>query len=289
MAGNNIELNVGTEDTLLAFLIKSMPDKSRTTVKSFLTHRQVSVNGCTTTQHDTALFPGDKVFVSREKGRESFRHPMLRIVFEDDHIIVIDKRNGLLSIGTDKEQKKSAFYILSEYVKRQEPRNRIFVLHRLDRETSGLMMFAKSQEVQEKMQRNWTSLVEDRRYVAVTEGCPEKDSGEIVSFLNEDRNRKMWATRNGEGTPAVTKYSVLNKGLRYSLLEMELETGQKNQIRAHLEWIGIPIAGDKKYSATTNPAGRVCLHACRLCIIHPVTGERLDFNTRIPQAFTSLV
>ncbi|MBR7102317.1 MAG: RNA pseudouridine synthase, partial [Tidjanibacter sp.] len=194
-----------------------------------------------------------------------------------------------LSIGTDKEQKRTAYYILSDYVKQQHPDNKIFVVHRLDRETSGLMMFAKSQEVQEQMQRGWHRLVLDRRYVAVIEGALPKSEGEIDAPLTQDRNHKMWVTRPGEGEEAITYYTTLRRGENYSLVDLRLVTGKKNQIRAHLEWKGTPIAGDKKYSAKTNPAGRVCLHAYRLSIIHPTTGKQLDFDTRIPKLFEDCV
>lgn len=274
---------------MLPFLFSAMPEKSRTTVKSYLTHAQVAVNGCVTTRFDHPLKHGDTVTVSREKGRAVFRHPLMRIVYEDDHIIVIDKRNGLLSIGTDKEQQKTAFYILSDYVKRADPGARIFVIHRLDRETSGLMMFARDQKTQETMQRSWKSLVADRRYVAVTEGCPPENEGAIISYLTEDKNRKVWASAKGEGPQAATYYRVTKKGARYSLVDLTLETGKKNQIRAHLEWKGCPIAGDKKYGAKTNPEGRVCLHAYKLRFSHPATGEELDFTTSIPSGFTALV
>lgn len=284
-----MKFTVKQESELLPFLFGVMADKSRTTVKSFLTHRQVAVNGCVTTQHNTPLSPGDVVDVSREKGKEALRHPMLRIVYEDDHIIVIDKREGLLSIGTDKEQRKSAFYILSDYVKRQDPHNMLFVIHRLDRETSGLMMFARDQKVQETIQRGWRELVRDRRYVAVVEGTPPEAQGSISSYLTEDKNLKMWAAVKGDGPLAVTHYAVMKSGRAYSLVDVKLETGKKNQIRAHFEYVKAPIAGDKKYSATTNPLGRVCLHAYKLHITHPVTSEPLDFSTRIPKAFEDVV
>lgn len=277
--------NVTKECTLLPFLMESLTGRSRTTVKSYLTHGQVSVNGCATTQYNAPLSPGDTVAISREHGSEPLRHPKLRIVYEDDYLIVVNKSNGLLSMGTDKEQKKTAFYILSEYVKRQDPRNMIFIVHRLDRETSGLMLFAKNTAVQEKLQRGWKDLVTDRRYMALIEGHMSQDEGTIVSHLTEDRNHKVWAAREGEGNPAVTYYTVLKKGGEYSLLDLKLETGRKNQIRAHLEWKGTPIAGDKKYGALTNPVGRVCLHAYKLHLTHPVTGERLEFSTRIPGTF----
>lgn len=284
-----MKFTVVREGTLLPFLFASMPDKSRTTVKSFLTHRQVSVNGCITTRFDHPLAPGDAVNISGSKGPEAFRHQMMRIVYEDDHLIVIDKRSGLLSIGTDKEQRRTAFYILSDYVKRQNPSARIFVIHRLDRETSGLMMFARSQEVQETVQRSWKRLVTDRRYVAVVEGSALSAEGEITSFLTEDKNRKVWASARGEGEQATTFYKTVRQGNRHALIDLKLETGKKNQIRAHMEWKGCPIAGDKKYGAKTDPAGRVCLHAYRLCFTHPVTGESMEFATPVPRDFTNNV
>lgn len=284
-----MKFTVENKVELLTYLFEKMSDKSRTTVKSFLTHRQVSVNDIVITQFNFILREGDIVSITKEKGREAFRHPMMRIVYEDDYIVVIDKRNGLLSIGTDKEQHKTAYYILSEYLKRQDHNNRIFIIHRLDRETSGMMMFAKSTEVQEKMQREWKTLVRDRRYVAVIEGKLPYSEGVIESYLTEDKNHKVWVSREGENSMAVTYYSVLKEGVDFSLIELKLETGQKNQIRAHLEWMKCPIIGDKKYSATKNPAGRVCLHAYKLCIDHPITGEEFNFTTRIPQLFTQTV
>lgn len=274
---------------MLPFLFSAMPDKSRTTVKSYLSHRQVSVNGCITTRFDSPLSPGDEVSITRSKGPEAFRHPLMRIVYEDDRIIVIDKRNGLLSIGTDKIQKKSAFYILSEYVKRQDPSAKIFVIHRLDRETSGLMMFARDQKTQETLQKSWKELVTDRRYAAVLEGSLPQPEGSITSFLTEDRNRKVWASDKGEGSQAVTFYKTLRSGKEYSLVDVRLETGRKNQIRAHMEWKGCPVAGDKKYNAVTNPAGRVCLHAYKLEFIHPETGRQMSFSLPLPRDFETMV
>lgn len=284
-----MEFKVDKASTLLRFLMEAMPQRSRSSVKSHLVHGQVSVNGCHTTRHDAPLVPGDTVTVTNEKIARALRHPMLRIVFEDENIIVIDKRNGLLSVGTDKEQKKTAFYILSDYIKRNDPSARLFVVHRLDRETSGLMIFAKSQQTQETLQKNWKSMVLDRRYVAVTEGIPPHSRGTIDTLLREDRNRKMWAVREGEGERAITEYEVLKTGRQYALVELSLRTGKKNQIRAHMEWLKTPIAGDKKYNAQTNPAGRVCLHAYRISFINPTDGRQLEFSTGIPRVFEEAV
>lgn len=282
-------LNPDKECQLLDFLFEAMPDKSRTTVKSYLTKRRVQVNDLTTTQYNFPLRKGDRVTIGSSRVAPAPKSQQLRIVYEDSDIIVIDKRNGLLSIGTDKEQKRTAYYILSDYVKEQHPDNKIFVVHRLDRETSGLMMFAKSEKVQEQMQRGWHKLVLDRRYVAVIEGALPHAEGVIDAPLTQDRNHKMWVTRPGEGEDATTYYTTLRRGKEYSLVDLRLVTGKKNQIRAHLEWKGTPIAGDKKYHAKTNPAGRVCLHAYKLSITHPTTGQELHFDTRIPKLFEESV
>ena len=282
-------LNPDKECQLLEFLFEAMPDKSRTTVKSYLTKRRVQVNDLTTTQYNFPLRKGDRVTIGSGRVAPAPKSQQLRIVYEDADIIVIDKRNGLLSIGTDKEQKRTAYYILSDYVKEQHPDNKIFVVHRLDRETSGLMMFAKSEKVQEQMQRGWHKLVLDRRYVAVIEGALPHAEGVIDAPLTQDRNHKMWVTRPGEGEDATTYYTTLRRGKEYSLVDLRLVTGKKNQIRAHLEWKGTPIAGDKKYHAKTNPAGRVCLHAYKLSITHPTTGQELHFDTRIPKLFEECV
>lgn len=277
------------EIPLLEFLFEAMPDKSRTTVKSYLTKRRVSVNNLTTTQFNYPLRAGDRVEIGGGRATPTPKSQQLRVVYEDSDIIVIDKRNGLLSIGTDKEQKRTAYYILSDYVKQQSADNKIFVVHRLDRETSGLMMFAKSESIQERLQRGWHKLVLDRRYVAVIEGALPNAEGVIDAPLTQDRNHKMWVTRPGEGEEATTYYTTLRKGEHYSLVDLQLVTGKKNQLRAHLEWKGTPIAGDKKYGAKSNPAARVCLHAYKLSIIHPTTGKQLDFDTRIPKLFEECI
>lgn len=272
---------------LLDFLIASQPDRSRNKVKSQLSHRQVSVNKMIVTQFDTMLQPGDVVTVSSSRGPEAFRHPMIRIVYEDDYIIVADKRNGLLTVGTDKERTRTAFYLMSEHVKRSDPANRIFIVHRLDRETSGLLVFAKSEEIQSRMQRNWKDTVLSRKYIAVAEGELPATEGVIDEPLAENKNFKVYV--DPEGEKATTGYRVLACRNGFSMVELTLQTGRKNQIRAHLEHIGTPIAGDKKYNATTNPAGRVCLHALVLDFMHPVTGERMDFSTAVPQIFESVL
>lgn len=290
MKNKELRLEVKASGELLAFLTESFRGRSRTTVKSFLANRQVAVNNITTTQFNHRLDPGDTVSVRFGRMPEALRHPMLKIVHEDQSILVIDKRHGLLSIATDSERTRTAYRILRDHVRSQDPHNKIFVVHRLDRETSGLMLFARSEAVKLALQNNWKEAVYDRRYVAVTEGEIPDDEGVVEAPLAENMaTHKVYVPRDGSGIAAATHYRVLRRGQGRTLVELRLDTGRKNQIRAHLEWLGCPIAGDWKYGARENPAGRVCLHAHMLCFIHPATGERMEFCTRIPQLFEELV
>lgn len=286
----NRVLEVMQAGTLLPLLFASFADRSKTTVKSYLAHRQVAVNGCITTQFDTPVKPGDRVEVNFGRAREAVTHPMLRIVYEDDDLIVVDKRNGLLSVATDKQIMRTAYSILSEHVKAEDPRNKIFVLHRLDRETSGLMMFAKSEAVKVQIQSAWEETVVERKYFAVVEGIVDKDQGVISTYLTESKSMKVYVTVKEEGRIANTGFRVMKRSAKndVTLLELELETGRKNQIRAHMEYVGHPIIGDKKYGSKRALIGRVALHAGVLSFIHPTTGERHDFSTPVPRKFTEL-
>lgn len=227
--------------TLLAYLFTMFADKSRTTVKSYLSHRQVVVNGCITTQFDTPLASGDRVEVRFGRARVGCQSPLIRIVYEDDQLIVIEKRNGVLSVATDKQIMRTAYSILSEHVKQEDPRNKIFVLHRLDRETSGLMMFAKNEEVKHHIQRHWEDTVVERRYFAVVEGVVAQNEGLISTYLTESKAMKVYVTNREEGKIANTAFRVLKRSQQadLTLLELELETGRKNQIRAHMEYLSL--------------------------------------------------
>lgn len=274
---------------LLPFLFTVFRNSSRTTVKSYLTHRQVEVNGRVETRFDTPLSGGDRVNVFPGRRSNLLRHPMLRVVHEDDALVVIDKRSGLLSMGTERERTRTAYHILSEHVKRENPANRIFIVHRLDRDTSGLMMFAKSESVKRILQAEWDERVRRRTYIAVVEGELARREGIVSTYLTENRGYKVFVTNRCEGERAVTHYRVLQTGAGRSMLELELETGKKNQIRAHMEYIGHSIAGDRKYGAKSDPAGRVALHANRLAFVHPVTGKEMDFTSPAPAAFGALL
>lgn len=280
-------VTVKEENTLLAFLFSTLADQSKSAVKSMLSNRQISINGRTTTQFDEPLAPGDEVGINYQRGAADFRHPMLKIVWEDDYLIVVEKRSGLLSMATTKEKERTAYHLLSEHVKRSDPHNRIFILHRLDKETSGVMMFAKDRTTQNNMQHNWNNVITRRTYQAVVESRPERDSDLITTFLSENAGLKVYVSDTG--SEAVTRYKLLKSNGDYSLLELDLETGRKNQIRAHMESIGHPVAGDIKYGAVSSPAGRLMLHACNLDFIHPVTNEELHFHCPCPPVFNGVV
>lgn len=275
---------------LLDYLFAVMPDRKRTTVKDFLKYRQVMVNGAISTQFDQPLDKGDTVRVNTSREFQVLRHSRLSIVYEDDDIIVVNKGYGLLSMGNERVKEGTAYSIVRDYVKRKNPANKIFIVHRLDQHTSGLMMFAKNAEAKDKMQHNWNNMVIERRYVAVTEGKIETPEGDIRSYLAENSQHEVYSTDNPEeGKLAVTHYRVLKSANGYTLVELQLQTGRKNQIRVHLKDIGHPIAGDRKYGAKTSPAHRVALHALTLRFIHPVTGRDMNFSSQLPPSFAAMV
>ena len=273
---------------LIDFLVAAMPDRKKTTVKEFLKHNQVMVNGNVSTQFDTPVGQGDTVCVNTTREFQTFYNPRLKIVYEDDDIIVVNKGYGLLSMGTDKIKEGTAYSLLRDYVKRKDPRNKLFIVHRLDRDTSGLMMFAKTIQAKEAMQHNWNNMVIERRYVAViTNGHLEPREGEIRSYLTENAAHEVYSTtRPGEGQLAVTYYKTLRSRGKYSLVELSLATGRKNQIRVHMKEAGHPI--DRRYGAPASPIHRLALHAQTLRFVHPITRRDMAFTTPIPAAFDKL-
>lgn len=282
------KVTVKESNTLLPFLFEILKEQSRSAVKDLLSRGQISVNGKVIRQFDLPLEPEDTVGINYGRGKVEFNNPLLNIVWEDDDLIVVNKKEGLLSVSTERVRERTAYHLLSDYLKKCDPRNKIFILHRLDRETSGLMMFAKSRAIQEKLQSNWNEMITQRCYVAVVEGRPEKDADLIISSLTENAKMQVYVTLERSGKEAITRYRLLHTNQTYSLLELALETGRKNQIRAQMQSIGHPIAGDSKYGANTAPTRRLMLHARKLFFIHPTTGEEMKFETRIPESFTSL-
>lgn len=286
----DVKLKVTEPVELMTFLLAKMGGMSRTSVKSLLAHRQVMVNNKISTQFNLFLQPNDLVIVNSGRGNTELSHPKLKVIFEDAHLIVVEKKEGLLTVSTGNSDETTAFSILKEYVKKNSPQNRIFVVHRLDRETSGVIMFAKSKEVQLILQENWHRIITRRIYVALVEGKVEKEQDTIVTWLTEnEKSLKIHSssTDNG-GQQAVTLYKCVKSNEKYSLLEIELETGRKNQIRVHMQEIGHPVVGDKKYGAGISPIARLGLHARLLAFYHPITTEVVSFETPVPRNFLNI-
>ncbi len=275
---------------LLEFLFASFPDLTRTEVKRFLKFESVRVNGKVVTQFDWKLKAGDDVRVlsaGETRGLEGLGHA--KIVFEDKDIIIADKPPGLLTVATEKEKEKTLYFRLQHYLReKSKGRERIFIVHRLDRDVSGLLVFAKSEEAKLTLQKNWGRF--QKIYVAVVEGKPEREKGSIQSFLTEDAlgNVTSSDTESRDAKEAITHYRVLKSSNRYSLMEIELETGRKNQIRVHMADLGCPVAGDKKFGAQSDPISRLALHASFLSFTHPVTREKMTFERPVPVPFESL-
>jgi len=272
-------LEVREEDTLMHFLIENLKHKSKDNIKSLLRNKQIWVNGKPETQFNHPLIKDNQVLIKWSPYSHGSLSRNLRIVFQDQHLIVVDKYAGLLSIAAGSETEATAYSILSNFVKLQHGLNKIFVVHRLDRDTSGLMMFSKSEDIQSILQSNWKENILERTYIAVVEGEVEESKGTIRSYIYESSAKVMHSTKNPDkGELAITHFKRLKVKSGYSLLQIALETGKKNQIRLHMQEIGHPIVGDKKYGATGNPIGRLGL-----------PGKELRFESKVPSKFRRLI
>ena len=278
---------VTEEAELMNFLLAEMPHKNRDNIKSYLRFRQVLVNDQPVSQFNYHLVPGQTVTVTRNKISPSKTYKGISILYEDNDIIVIDKHAGVLSVATSKKEKFTAYSLLWDHVKKNNADGKIFIVHRLDRDTSGVMLFCKSAKVQKFLQQNWNDIIRERVYVALAEGLVDPPNGEISSYLQENANGVVWSSQEpGDGQWAVTEYETIKANEFLSLLRMSLRTGRKNQIRVHLQDIGHPILGDKKYGSKQNPLGRMGLHALVIAFQHPVTGKEMRFETHIPRKFS---
>ena len=288
-AEKDISFEVKEQTELMRFLIQQLPSKNRHNIKTLLGNKQVLVCGKVITQFNHILNTGQKVKIVSGRLSKEKLYKGISIVYEDHHLIVIDKQAGVLSIATDSQKDNTAFSMLSSHVKEHDAENKIFIVHRLDRDTSGLMLFAKSENIKELLQESWNDTIIERTYVAVAEGKVNELEGTITSYLKESSTFKVFSSQDpNNGLKAVTHFDVLKTNRYFSLLKLNLETGRKNQIRVHMEEIGHSIIGDKKYGAKTNPIGRLGLHALVLSFTHPITKEVLRFETNIPKKFLSL-
>jgi len=272
---------------LLPFLYETNQDKSRTKVKKMLKHGQVLVDSQRITQHDHPLAPGQHVDILTNNALNKFASLNgVSILHEDEALIIINKDAGVLSMGSKDVNTLDAYRQLTDYVKHDHPQNRIYIVHRLDRDTSGVMIYAKTEAAKNQLQNNWHDVVQTRMYTALVEGNVTDEQGTISSWLNETKTLHVYSDPydNG-GKHAVTHYKKIAGSENYSLLEVELETGRKNQIRVHMEDIGHPVVGDKKYGGKTNPINRLALHATSLEFVHPITDELFSYTVRPPVSF----
>lgn len=278
------------ESTLMQCLEAKLTDHKRTSIKALMKYNQVALNSMPTSQFDQPVHAGDTLSVNFTRPFVVFSHPRIKLVYEDNDIIVINKGSGILSVSTDNVKDGTAYSILRDYLKKKDPRLMLFVVHRLDRDTSGLMMFAKNVEAKEAMQHNWNNMVLGRRYVAVVESKVEQEEGVVKSYLAETSQFEVYSTQNpDEGQLAITRFKRLQCNNGYSLMELSLDTGRKNQIRVHMKDLGHPIVGDRKYGAKASPIHRLGLHARTLHFAHPVTKKEMLFETPIPSRFLSLL
>ena len=314
-------LKVADGGQLMDFLMAKMGGMARSSVKQLLGQRRVKVGNAIQTRHDFMLKAGDIVTVSSGRGNSQLTHPKLRIVYEDDDLIVVNKQPGLLTVAaTPGSSETTAYSILRAYVKKQNARAGIYVVHRLDRETSGLLVFARSEELQHYMRQYWRELVTERTYIALTEGVLSPREGKITTWLTEDkRNAVVYSSPVDDGGDiAITNYKTLKTtttpphpspqgresgsrhfsslegrsgGVTYSLVELHLETGRTNQIRVHLASKGCPVVGDRTYGHgnESSPIDRLCLHAKVLAFIHPVTEKTIRFESPVPKEFNRVL
>lgn len=287
MHGDNMdELIVNYDDTLLNYLLKNINNKSKNNIKSLLKNGQISVNGKVITKHDYNIHKYNKISINYNIDRSS---DGLDIIYEDNEIIVVDKPHSLLTISTDKVKDATLYQMVSKYLKNKNKANKVFIVHRLDKETSGVVVFAKNKHIQELLQNNWDNIVKKREYVAIVQGILDKKEDTIESYLTENKLNIVYSTKNKQiGKLAITSYKVLKENKNYSYLLVNLSTGKKNQIRVHMSEMGHSIVGDKKYGSKINPLNRLGLHASTLELIHPITKKTLVFKSKVPRKFDNL-
>lgn len=285
-------------EELLPYLFSAWPDTKKKQVREWLKHGAVLVNNRVITQFNHPLERGDQVTI------RSNRHTLpdtvvsggIKIRFEDETLLVVEKPSGLLSIASEAEREKTAYFLLTEHLRAKNPKGgeRVWIVHRLDRETSGLMVFAKTPAAKTILQQGWDQF--EKRYLAVVEGVPPKNAGTFDSHLDESDPFKVFSAPHSDTTRrAITHYKVMKRGKERSLVELKLETGRRHQIRVHLADAGCPIVGDEKYNSKSARAGksapsvRLALHSCFLKFAHPVTKKEMQFESALPKELGRLV
>ena len=281
-----MKLIVKKEGELLDYLYNNL-DMPKKRIKQYLTHGSIFVNNNKTTKYNFKLIPGMNIIIdTNNKNKKTLPFDIL---FEDEHIIVVNKPSGLLTIATEKEKEKTLFHIVREYLVSKNQYARVFIVHRLDKDTSGIVVLAKDEKTKNKLQENWNEYVSIREYVAVVHGKPKKDEDKIVQKLKETKTNLVYTTKDEDGKEAITNYKVIKSNDNYSMLSINIETGRKNQIRVALSSIGTPIVGDKKYGLKNDKENRLFLHANRLKIYYPEIKKDILFETTTPNEFKKIM
>lgn len=280
-----MKLVVNKDSELLEYLYEHL-DMPKKRVKQYLVHGAVYVNEDRVTQYNYPLVAGMKIMI--DTNSKNSRSLPFSIIFEDDHLLVVNKPSGLLTIATEKEKERTLYHIVRDYVASKNPHGRIFIVHRLDRDTSGIVLFAKDEKTKNQLQENWNDYVSLREYTAIVCGHPKEESGQIVQYLKETKTNLVYVSPREEGKKAITNYSVLKTNDKYSMLKVTIETGRRNQIRVAFASKKMPILGDKKYGEKSK-VNRLYLHANRLKIYYPVIKKDILFETSIPTEFKKMM
>lgn len=281
-----MKLIVNKNSELLEYLYENL-DMPKKRIKQYLVHGAIYVEEDRVTQYNYPLVAGMKIMI--DTNSKHVKKLPFEILFEDDHLLVVNKPSGLLTIATEKEKERTLYHIVRDYVISKNPHGRIFIVHRLDKDTSGIVLFAKDEKTKNQLQENWNEYVSLREYTAIVFGHPKEDAGQIVQYLKETKTNLVYVSRHEDGKKAITNYSLIKSSDNYSMLKVIIETGRKNQIRVALASKKMPIVGDKKYGDSKSKANRLYLHANRLKIYYPVIKKEILFETAIPNEFKKLL
>ena len=285
-----MNFKVDKEISLLDFLREKISSKSKNNIKSFLVKEMVLVNDNIETSFDYKLKKGDIVEIKNNYITNKKYNLKIRIIYEDDDIIVVDKPSGLLSMASNKEKKKTTYNLVRDYLMQTNKNNKVFIVHRLDKDTSGVLILAKNLKAKSMFQNAWSTNVLTKEYIAVVEGHPKANKGIIKTYLKENDEGYVYSVKSAkEGKIAITSFEKIKENKRYTMLKVLIKTGRKNQIRVHLKELGYPIVGDKKYGSGLDPVKRLCLHARKLELINPINNEKMVFESKIPFLLEALM
>jgi len=281
-----VKLVVKNDGELLEYLYSNL-DMPKKRIKQYLTHGSIYVNNNKVTQYNYKIIKGMNIVINTDN-KNNKKLPF-DVLFEDNHIIVVNKPSGLLTIATSKEKEKTLYHIVRDYVIQKDKNKKIFIVHRLDKDTSGIVIFAKDEKTKNKLQENWNDYVKLREYVGIVYGNINKKEGQIIQKLKETKTNLVYVSHDNEGKEAITNYKVLKENDNYSMLQIEIETGRKNQIRVAFASINHPIVGDKKYGDKKDKNLRLYLHANRLKIFYPELKKDILFETATPTEFKKIM